>query len=131
MEGTTPTAEAVTMRQRVKKKEYGHIGPDHSDPDGAVGPGVGQSVAVAETGQSLTIRFKTGNALSVCAPGGGELSVHDRGGKSIHAIAALGKFDSTASDATKDQLNPLMNVEGKAKLIINLFMKKFPQSSRL
>jgi hypothetical protein len=51
------------------------------------------------------------------------LSVHDRGGKSIHAIAALGKFDSTASDATctKDQLDPLMNVEGKAKLIINLF----------
>jgi hypothetical protein len=133
MEGTTPTAEAVTMQQRIKMKDYGQIGLIHGGPDDVAEPGVGQSVAVAETGQSLTGRFETGNALSVCAPGGGELSVHDRGGKSIHAIAALGKFDSTASDATctKDQLDPLMNVEGKAKLIINLFMKKFPQSSRL
>jgi len=133
MEGTTPipATEAVAMQQRAKKKEYGQIGPIHGGPDGAVGPGVGQSVAVAETGQSLTGRFKTGNALSVCAPGGGELSVRDCGGESIHATAALGNFDSTASDATKDQFNPLMNVEGKAKLIINLFMKKFPQSSRL
>ena len=117
MEGTTPipAAEAVAMQQRAKKKEYGQIGPIHGGPDGAVGPGVGQSVAVAETGQSLTIRFKTGNAFSVCAPGGGELSVRDRGGESIRATAALGKFDSTASDATctKDQLDPLMNVEGK------------------
>jgi hypothetical protein len=119
VKGTTPTAEAGTMQQRVKKKVYGHIGPDLGGPDGAVGPGVGQSVAVTEMGQILTGRFKTGNALSVGALGGRELSVRDRGGESIHAIAAaLGKFDSTASDATKDQLDPLMNVEGKAKLIV-------------
>ena len=104
-------SEAVAMRQRGKKKEDGQNGLDHGGFNGVVGPGVGQSAAEAEAGPSLTGRFKTGNGLSVCA---------------------LGKFDSTASDATNDQLDPPMNVEGKAKLIIiYLYRKNRPASSRL
>ena len=82
-----------------------HIGPDHGGP----GHKVGQHSSAAEAvPMTLTVCLMTGNGLAV----------RDCGGESIHATAALGKIDSTASDATKNQLDPLMNVEGKAKLII-------------
>ena len=129
MEETAPiaAAEAEAMQQRVKKKEYGHtcIGPIHDGPDCVVEPGVGQSVAEGETGQSLTGDLKTGTAFSVCALGGGELSVPDCGGESIHATAvALGKFYSTAPDAANDQLDPLVNVEqGKESRLVYSFYK--------
>jgi hypothetical protein len=91
----------VAMQQRVKKKEYGHIGPDHGGPDGVVGQHSSLAEAVPLT---LAACLTTGNDLSVC----------DSGGKSIHVTAASGVFDSTAPDANNNQLDPLRNVEGKA-----------------
>jgi hypothetical protein len=66
---------------------------------------------------TLVACLTTGNGFSVRGRGG-DLCVRDGGGESIHATAALGKFDSRAFDATNNQLDSPMNVEGKAKLII-------------
>jgi hypothetical protein len=115
MEGTTPiaAAEAVSMQQRVKKKEYGHIGPNYGGP----GHEFGQHFSLAEAvPMTLAACLTTGNDLSVRDRGGGAVSGCDRrGGESTHATAAPGVFDSTTSDATNNQVDPSTNVEGKAQ----------------
>ena len=91
------------MRQRVKKKEYGHIGSDYGGPGHEIEQH--SSLLAEAVPRTLAACLTTGNDLSVC----------DSGGKSIHVTAAPGVFDSTTSDATNNQVDPSTNVEGKAQ----------------
>jgi hypothetical protein len=115
MEETAPIAATAAVQQRFKKKEKGHIGPNHGDP-GRLGE-VGQHSSTAEAvPMILAACLTTGiNDLSVRGRGGGAVSVCDRCGELNHATVASGLFDSTTSDATNDQVDPLTNVEGKAQ----------------
>jgi len=110
MEESTPipAAEAGTMQQRVQKKEYDHIGPDHGGPGREIEQHSSLTEAVLMT---LAVCLTTGNDLSFRGRGG-DLSLGDSGDKSIHFTAASGVFDSTVSDATN---NPPRSVEGKAQ----------------
>ena len=88
-----------------------HIDPDYD------GHQVGQHFSLAEAvPMTLAACLTTGNDLSVRdRGGGGAVSGCDRGGELTHATAAPGVFDSTAPDATNNQLDQPRNVEGKAQ----------------
>ena len=90
----------------------------HIDPDYG-GHQVGQHFSLAEAvPMTLAACLTTGNDLSVRDRGGGALSVSDRGGALTRATAASSVFGSTTSDATNDQVDPLMTVEeGKENMI--------------